>query len=79
MKNIQKLISCNTVKGLPMLKEKDLNFCGDWQIGKQVNLTHPILSKCSTQRCFELLHMGLIGPIEIESLGEILERKIYSI
>lgn len=48
VKNIQKLININVVKGLPMLKLDNINICGDCQIGKQVKIAHPMLSKCCT-------------------------------
>lgn len=69
MKNIQKLLNCDVVQGLPKLEFKSDKVCGPCQKGKQTKSSHPMLSMVSTKRCFELLHMDVMGPIEVESLG----------
>lgn len=69
MKNIQKLLNCDVVQGLPKLDFKGDKVCGPCQKGKQTKMSHPMLSMVSNERCFEHLHMDLMGPIEVESLG----------
>ncbi|XP_075499903.1 uncharacterized protein LOC142538472 [Primulina tabacum] len=41
----------------------------DCQKGKQTRVSHPVFPTSETTRCLELLHMDLIGPMEVESLG----------
>ena len=68
-RNIVKLLKFDAVKGLPMLQIRMSNVCGSCQSGKQVKMSHEMLTHCTTKHCFELLHMDLMGPMETESIG----------
>ncbi|GAA0149901.1 hypothetical protein LIER_08958 [Lithospermum erythrorhizon] len=67
-RNLQQLISKNAVKGLPQLEVKEKT-CGDCQVGKQTRVSHQELSLVTTTRILELLHMDLMGPVQVESIG----------
>ena len=44
--------------------------CGSCQIEKQIPMSHKMKQHCSTIRVLELLHMDLMGPMQIKSIGE---------
>ena len=43
--------------------------CGPCQLGKQAKVKHPGTQTSATSRPLELLHLDLMGPTRIESLG----------
>ncbi|XP_073064107.1 uncharacterized protein [Primulina eburnea] len=65
-KNLNKY---DAVRGMPNLSSGIPYVCGDCQKGKQTHVSHPVLPTPGTTRCLELLHMNLMGPMEVESLG----------
>lgn len=65
----RKVISVDVVLGIPSLFWKVDKVCGDCQADKQIGFTHRKVSECSTERVLELLHMDLMGPMQVESLG----------
>ncbi|GAA0160085.1 transmembrane signal receptor [Lithospermum erythrorhizon] len=48
------------------IKEKT---CGECQVGKQTKVSHQLLQQVVTTRILELLHMDLMGPMQVESVG----------
>ena len=80
-RNLENLVRLEAVKGLPKLKMDRKIVCGDCQQGKQTRVPHNVLphqaSHPSSTACFELLHMDLMGPIEVVSEGGM--RYIYVI
>ncbi|KAK2380916.1 putative mitochondrial protein [Trifolium repens] len=69
LRGMIKLISKEAIRGLPKLTIEEKNICGDCQIGKQIQMSHPRLPHQGTSRVLELLHMDLMGPMQVESLG----------
>ncbi|GAA0184028.1 hypothetical protein LIER_31342 [Lithospermum erythrorhizon] len=67
-RNIQQLISKNAVRGLPKLEIKE-KFSGDRQVRKQTRVSQQQLSQVTISRVLELLHMDLMGPVQVESIG----------
>ena len=62
MKQLNKLIKHDLVRGLKdVIFEKD-KLCSACQAGKQVGNTHPKKSMMSTSKAFELVNMDLFGP-----------------
>ncbi|GAU28621.1 hypothetical protein TSUD_55650 [Trifolium subterraneum] len=45
------------------------SICGECQVGKQTKMSHPRLEHQATTKVLELLHMDLMGPMQVESLG----------
>ena len=43
--------------------------CSPYQIKKQIRMSHKMMQHPSTTRVLELLHMNLMGPMQVESLG----------
>ena len=57
------------VFGLPKFEKIEKSICGPCQIGKQVKARHLSISEVQTSRPLELLHIDLIGPTKVQSLG----------
>ncbi|XP_073133681.1 uncharacterized protein [Henckelia pumila] len=68
-KTLKNLSKFEAVRGLPNLKTGVPYVCGACQKGKQTRVAHPVLQHCGTTRCLELLHMNLMGPMDVESYG----------
>jgi hypothetical protein len=69
MKQLNRLIKHDLVRGLKdVIFEKD-KLCSSCQASKQVGSTHPKKSMMNTSKAFELLHMNLFGPIQYTSIG----------
>jgi hypothetical protein len=69
LKVMKKIISEEAIRGLPKLKIEQGNICGEYQIEKQTKMSHPKLQHLTTSKVLELLHMDLMGPMQVESLG----------
>ncbi|XP_057432497.1 uncharacterized protein LOC130725270 [Lotus japonicus] len=68
-KGMKMIISTEAIMGLPKLKIKEDRICGECQVGKQTKASHKKLQQVPTSRTLELLHMDLMGPMQVESLG----------
>ena len=68
-KQLEKISKCDAVDGLPKFKKIDLCIYGPCQIGKQVKSKHPSIASVQTSRPLELLHIDLMGPTRVQSLG----------
>jgi len=69
LKRIHKAISSKAIIGLPDLKIVEGSICGECQIGKQTRMSHPRLEHQVTSKILELLHLDLMGPMQVESIG----------
>jgi hypothetical protein len=69
LRSMKKVIAEDAVKGVPKLKIEEGSICGECQIGKQTKMSHPKLQHLTTSKVLELLHMDLMGPMQVESLG----------
>jgi hypothetical protein len=66
---VSRLSGHDLVRGLPRLKfEKDF-VCAPCRHGKMVATPHPPLTDVMTKRPTELLHMDLVGPARVRSVG----------
>ncbi|XP_073119679.1 uncharacterized protein [Henckelia pumila] len=70
-KTIKNLSKFEAVRGLRNIKSDVSYVCGACQKGKQTRVSHHMLQHCGTIRCLELLHMDLMGPMEVESYGDL--------
>ncbi|CAL2256157.1 unnamed protein product [Prunus armeniaca] len=68
-RDLLKLSKKECVRGLPKLSGKSAGVCGACQLGKQVKSAHKSISYISTSQPLDLLHMDLVGPVQIESIG----------
>ncbi|KAK2371769.1 gag-protease polyprotein [Trifolium repens] len=69
LKGMKKAMTAEAIRGLPRLKIIEGNVCGECQIGKQTRMSHPMLEHQTTSKVLEVLHMDLMGPMQVESLG----------
>jgi transposase InsO family protein len=69
MKQLNKLIKHDLVRGLKDVTFEKDKLCSTCQAGKQVGNTHPKKSMIRTSKAFELLHMDLFGPTTYSSIG----------
>ncbi|XP_057444286.1 uncharacterized protein LOC130736472 [Lotus japonicus] len=69
LKSMKRIVAEEAVKGIPKLKIQEGKVCGECQIGKQVKMSHQKLQHLTTSKVLELLHMDLMGPMQVESLG----------
>lgn len=51
------------------MKIEEGKIYGGFQIGKQTKIFHKKLQHLTTSKVLELLHMDLMGPIQVESLS----------
>ena len=68
-KQLEKISKCDVVIGLPMFEKIEKCICEPCQMGKQVKSKHPSVTKVQTSRPLELLHIDLMGPVRVLSLG----------
>ncbi|KAI3443670.1 hypothetical protein Pfo_000335 [Paulownia fortunei] len=68
-KSLSKLVNTGTVLGVPKLSKKKDGVCGPCQLEKQKHVSHPMFQHVGTSWILELLHMDLMGPIQVESLS----------
>ena len=69
MKTIKRINSEEAIRGLPKLRIEEGRICGECQTGKQTKMSHKKLQHLTTTKVLELLHMDLMGPMQVESLG----------
>ena len=69
LKSMKKIISEEAIRGLPKMKIEEGRICGECQIGKQTKLPHKKVQHLTTTKVLELLHMDLMGPMQVESMG----------
>jgi hypothetical protein len=66
---MKRIISVEAGRGIPKLKIEEERVCGEGQIGKQTKMSHQKIKHDTTSKVLELLHMDLMGPMQVESLG----------
>jgi len=69
LKGIKKAWSSEAIRGLPDLKIVEGSICGECQVGKQTKMSHPRLEHQATSKVLELLHMDLMRPMQVKSIG----------
>jgi hypothetical protein len=69
LQGMKKAISVEAIRGLPKLKIAEGIICGECQVGKKTRLSHPRLEHQVTSKVLELLHMDLMGPMQVSSIG----------
>ncbi|XP_022891908.1 uncharacterized protein LOC111406762 [Olea europaea var. sylvestris] len=68
-RSLFKLVKKKIVDGLPKIDQSENVVCKPCQQGKQLRMNHKRTSKILTNRPLELIHMNLMGPSRVESLG----------
>ncbi|CAM8911389.1 unnamed protein product [Rhodiola kirilowii] len=67
LRTVQKIASGGLVRGIPKVQGELSIVCGDCQIGKQIKVPHKSTTQINTHRPLELLHIDLMGPMQVES------------
>ena len=68
-KQLEKISKCDAIVSLLKFEKIDKCICGPCQIGKQIKSKHPSITSVQTSRPLELLHIDLMGPARVQSLG----------
>ena len=68
-KRVAKVSILEAMIGLPKFGKIEKYICGPCQLGKQTKLAHSKVNVVATSRPLELLHVDLMGPTRIESMG----------
>jgi len=69
LKGMKKALTSEAIRGLPDLKIIEDSICGECKIGKQTRMSHSRLEHQVTSKVLELLHMNLVRPMQVESIG----------
>ncbi|XP_051149296.1 uncharacterized protein LOC127264013 [Andrographis paniculata] len=67
--NLLRISKIGAVRGLPKFSKIPNTTCGDCARGKQKRAVHSSLEQRFSSNCLELLHMDLMGPVDVCSLG----------
>ena len=68
-KQVAKVSNLKAVIGLPKFGKIEKNVCCSCQLGKQTKTTHSKVNVVATSCPLELLHMDLMGPTRMGSMG----------
>ena len=68
-KSVKKLLDTGAICGLPKIGKQSSGVCSPCQHGKQLKTTHKIVQHTSTSKVLELLHMDLMGPMQIKRIA----------
>ena len=66
---MKKTVSKEAIRGIPKLKIEEGKMYVECQIGKKTNMSHPKFQSHTPSKVLKLLHMDLMGPMQVESLG----------
>lgn len=66
-KTLIKLANHEIVRGMPKLNSDSSFVCGPCNRGKQVKVNHKVVQNIGTTHAVELIHMDLMGPINVQS------------
>jgi hypothetical protein len=69
LQGMKKAISVEAIRGIPKLNIVEGSIYGECQLGKQTWMSHPRLEHHGTSKILELLHMDLMGPMHLSSIG----------
>jgi len=70
LQGMKKAISVEAIRGIPKLQITEGSICGECQVGKQTQMSHPRLEHQGTSKVLELLHIDLMGPMQVASIGD---------
>lgn len=54
---------------VPLIKQSINNFCYECPVGKQAKASHKCRDHNISNQLLELLHLDLMGPMQVESFG----------
>ncbi|XP_010457015.1 PREDICTED: uncharacterized protein LOC104738554 [Camelina sativa] len=68
-RNLATLVNKEIIRGVPKLKGEDNMVCGPCNQGKQVKIQHKKVPDVQSKSALDLIHMDLMGPMQVESLA----------
>jgi len=69
MQGIKKVISLEAIRGISTLEITEGSIRGECHVGKQTRMSHPRLEHQGTSKVLELIHIDLMGPMQVASIG----------
>jgi len=69
MQRMKKAISLEAIRGIPKLEITEGSICGEFQVGKQTQMSHPRLEHQGTSKVLELHHIDLMGPMQVGNIS----------
>jgi len=69
LRGMKRIMAEEAIRGIPKLQMEEGKICGECQIGKQTTMSHPQLEHHTTTKVLDLIHMDLMGLMQVESLG----------
>jgi len=67
LQGMKKAISVEAIRGIPKLQITEGSICGECQVDKQTRMSHPRLEHQGTSKVLELLHIDLMGHMQVAS------------
>ncbi|KAG7547174.1 Zinc finger CCHC-type [Arabidopsis suecica] len=64
-----KIVNAGVVRGVPKLSDKLDAVCSACNKGKQVKVNHKKIPEIVSKKILELIHMDLMGPVQVESIN----------
>lgn len=64
-----RLIQASVVRGIPKLENKTYTVCKAYNQGKKIRVQHKKIADIGSKNILDLMHMDLLGPVQIESLN----------
>lgn len=68
-RSLVKLVYARIVRGIPNIENKTNMVSRACNQGKQIRVHHKNVAYISSKGILDLLHMDLMGPIQVESMG----------
>ncbi|XP_010418802.1 PREDICTED: uncharacterized protein LOC104704403 [Camelina sativa] len=68
-RNFTTLVNKEIIRGVPKLKGEDNMVCGPCNQEKQVKIQHKKVPEVQSNSVLDLVHMDLMGPMQVESLA----------
>jgi len=69
LQGMKKTISVEAIRCIPKLQITEGSIYGQCQVGKQTRMSHPKLEHQGNSKILELLHIDLMGPMEVANIG----------
>jgi len=69
LQGLKKAILVEAIRGIPKLQIAEGSICGECKVGKQTRMSHPRLEHQGTSKVLEFLHIDLMGPMQVASIG----------
>ncbi|KAG7599123.1 Zinc finger CCHC-type superfamily [Arabidopsis suecica] len=69
VQTLVKIVNAGVVRGVPKLSDKLDAVCSACNKGKQIKVNHKKIPEIGSKKILELIHMDLMGPVQVESVN----------